>query len=498
MSWRSNVTLEAIRASSTYIHETVHWWQHVGTTAGLMLSFLQPAHAHHNHSTLKEILRTHGPQKSLKDLSEKLIYAGRGDEKLNYVINNWNDLESFRRLAISPVELTEAVSKDPYFESVAHSYRIAIGSVSGLMASVLDPAYEVLPHPNSWQAEMDAARTNKVEGFYYGSPISVPPLGLREILEGQARFCQIQYLQGAADGQLSWQDLKTQGMLRGVYLKAFAVFIEFCQLEEPDDASDPVIAMFLLVCDIALNPSEGLLFPINGIESLVYSTDPGWRFVFLCTIIKKLGKPFAQSIKHCNAEEYWKTSSKLCQEILSPSPKAIAEKIHQWTQDKLRWKTLLEEDSSFNHSDSNFPIRVLLGRYLRFQTDKLQHPEFFCWPGVQLTGYRRTLPESTVEALFSEHQGLFITKPDMDVYPRLVPGRTEANLQALLDKFYSWVSVYEMTRQWIVEHGDFRYEYGWLTSKFPHEKIKDWADHYFQQSFGVHPDSFSIQQEAGG
>ena len=32
------ISPEALQAYSTYIHETVHWWQHVGSTSGLLLS----------------------------------------------------------------------------------------------------------------------------------------------------------------------------------------------------------------------------------------------------------------------------------------------------------------------------------------------------------------------------------------------------------------------------------------------------------------------------
>jgi hypothetical protein len=29
---------DVAQAFSTYLHETIHWWQHVGTSAGLMLT----------------------------------------------------------------------------------------------------------------------------------------------------------------------------------------------------------------------------------------------------------------------------------------------------------------------------------------------------------------------------------------------------------------------------------------------------------------------------
>ncbi|UIL31514.1 hypothetical protein LZK75_37765 (plasmid) [Rhizobium leguminosarum] len=34
---------EIVQAYSTYIHETVHWWQHVGSTSGLIYSLCYPA-----------------------------------------------------------------------------------------------------------------------------------------------------------------------------------------------------------------------------------------------------------------------------------------------------------------------------------------------------------------------------------------------------------------------------------------------------------------------
>lgn len=77
-------------------------------------------------------------------------------------------------------------------------------------------------------------------------------------------------------------------------------------------------------------------------------------------------------------------------------------------------------------------------------------------------------------------------------YPRLVPGKDEKTLQRLLDDFYIWVSMYEMTRQWLVEDGPFDYDYGWLTSKFNKAEIKDWVDNTFKVGTGVHPDAFSV------
>lgn len=122
-------SFEAVQAFSTYLHETVHWWQHIGTTAGLMLTFLQPAHAHMNRKHLDEILERFGPIKPLTSLAESLLDSDREDGALNAVLNNWHDLEFFKRLALDPVGQVESVASDPYFHSVGHSYQMAIGAI---------------------------------------------------------------------------------------------------------------------------------------------------------------------------------------------------------------------------------------------------------------------------------------------------------------------------------------------------------------------------------
>src|ERR1017187_3733972 len=55
-------------AFSTFFHETIHWWQHIGSTSGLMLSLAYPGQSHVNRAPLLEVLRILGPKKSLKTL----------------------------------------------------------------------------------------------------------------------------------------------------------------------------------------------------------------------------------------------------------------------------------------------------------------------------------------------------------------------------------------------------------------------------------------------
>src|ERR1700686_3918424 len=48
------IDAETIQAYSTYLHETVHWWQHMGSTTGLIFSLCYPSQSHANGEHLRE------------------------------------------------------------------------------------------------------------------------------------------------------------------------------------------------------------------------------------------------------------------------------------------------------------------------------------------------------------------------------------------------------------------------------------------------------------
>jgi hypothetical protein len=336
-------SFKEVQAFSTYLHETVHWWQHIGTTAGLMLSFLQPAHAHMNRSHLDELLRRFGPVKPLISLAESLLDRDSQDGTLNAVLNNWHDLEFFKRLALDPVGQVESVASDPYFHSVGHSYRMAIGATSWLIGATLDPDYKVLPNPKNWESAMAHLRESEKEGFYRGSPIDVPMLGLKHIFEGQARFAQIQYLYCGAGRELKWQDLRALGKLNGVYVHAFDTFLKLVDKDWPETIEDPLVGLFLLICDLSLSPSEGLFLPMTDPSSLIWSTDPGWRFMFLCGIAKNKGEEILGSILDYSADDYWRVSDSLSAGLLSPSPRTLAETIVDWAERHEAWIAVASE-----------------------------------------------------------------------------------------------------------------------------------------------------------
>ena len=112
-----------------------------------------------------------------------------------------------------------------------------------------------------------------------------------------------------------------------------------------------------------------------------------------------------------------------------------------------------------------------------------------------MTTDQQVAAPAEVLRLFSEHEALFLNKADdLDVFPRLIKGIEESKLQSLVNDFYTWVAMYEFTRQWLVEPGDFEYDFGWLSSKFTNTEMKSWVDHAFMLATGITPDNFKIIQ----
>ena len=175
---------DRFQAFSTYLHETIHWWQHIGSTSGLILSLLHPAQLHYNKQRLERIIEVGGPFKSLLKFNAQTVGAGVDPgpvgEDVNVVLNNWHDAEFFRHLVSSP-GAAEACIRDPYFNGVAHSFKIAMASVLWLLSATFDPQMQILPDPRNWEAEFGRLRAVREPGFHATSDVYLPPLGVRAI-----------------------------------------------------------------------------------------------------------------------------------------------------------------------------------------------------------------------------------------------------------------------------------------------------------------------------
>ena len=484
------VDIEGIEAFSTYLHETVHWWQHIGSTYGMMLSMTYPAQTHANYSYLKSLAATVGFKKSIRKLLESLPEGGFGTPggTANIIVNNHFDMEAYRSLTISPLTAGEII-QSPLFESLGHCYQVAYSNIISLLSSVSDRSFRVIPHPQVWDEPFRALRGKKEEGYYYGSLVSLYPLGAYEIFEGQARMAQLQYLHFATGGYLGLEAADEARMFDGVYGKAFSTFLHLTKLKRPSSIDHPTIALFLLICDLAINPGSGFPFPLVHFGSFIRNIEPGARFVWLCRIACLKCPDVLDSVHDYSRDEYAAASQKLCGALFEHSPLAIAKEFCHWG-DTPEFRPLMAEYEAFRYEKGNVAIRVLLSHFLAFMRDKFGRPEFFCWPGAWMAGDRVS---SDAMSLFDRHGALFVDKEDEDgIYPRLPFGRTEADVQEAFDDFYANNVTYDLTRQWITQSGPFTYAYRWLSQKGTDEEIQNFSERCFESIYGMKPSNIVV------
>jgi hypothetical protein len=178
---------EQLSAYSTYVHETIHWWQHVGSTAGLILSLCYPAQCLSNIEHLRETVRLIGPKKSLKSWAENALRVGtppsdQAVTEANQAVNNTIDTEFYKAFALVP-RCAEQLFDHRYFDSVGHSYSIAYASTIHALIDSCGFSASSLPNPHDWNEELYALRDARHEGFYRGSPIRRAHVGLLDIFK---------------------------------------------------------------------------------------------------------------------------------------------------------------------------------------------------------------------------------------------------------------------------------------------------------------------------
>jgi hypothetical protein len=490
------ISPDTIQAYSTYIHETVHWWQHVGSTSGLLFSLSYLAQSHSSMGYLRDVLTTLGAKKPLKGYTDQvLLQEGHTAQvKLaaaNIAVNNALDVEYYKSYAYSPRENIQWMIEQNHFESVGHGYFIVYGQLIGMLADTIDPDYLAFPKMKNWDAEITRLNQEQVEGFYWGSPVHLPATGMRAIYEGQSRFIQLQFLDNVGSKPLPCSDWKDVGYLSGIYVEAFEVFLKLSESEWPIYLNDPLVALFLLICDLAINPSRGMPLDVDVFEDFIIDVDVGVRFTRLCLAVKEVPH-IRHIIKNHSKEEYVSVSKELAQITGYDHPMTGLSAVLKWFDNAPELPKLMEEYKTFEYDKANLPIRVFLSHFVAFCKDKLDHPEFFCWPSIYLTNKQS---KSESHDLWLRHLSLFSDRGDKSgVYPRKWPNRSEKAEMNMFNNFYGTMAMYDLTRQWILSDGPFVCDFSWLSENYDQSHADDWGNETFKQVYGVSLDDFEIIQ----
>ncbi len=475
------------QAFSTYLHETIHWWQHIGASAGFLQTLIYPAVIHLNYERLVKVLHDYGPKKSVLKLLEREQWKlSPSVDNLNVVINNMKDADFFIAAMQSPDNL-QYLGQDKYFEGRGHGFLISYIAIMSAL-SPFDPDFTVLPDPRTWESMLSTRKNERATEYFYGSTIRVPPIGLHALLEGQARFSQMQYLFQASEQKLDWEDFRNAGMLGSIYVEAFELFLLLTATKLPENVLSSAVGLFLLICDLSINPTDGFPLPVRSFDTFVDDVDPGTRFMKLCQCAKDKSTLFSE-IKDFSRSEYLKVSEELCDLADFTNPMTALDAIASSTLKSPTLNQIVKEGESLSFENESMALRLLIAKFILFSKDKQSNPEFFCWPGARMT---ENLPHARATHLFREHQSLFTNRSDKrGIYPRLMTGIDPKNCIKTLTDFYQSTFVYDMTRQWTLEGGVFDLSFDWLTDG-DNEVVFQWANKLFHTVFNYRPEDFEV------
>jgi hypothetical protein len=380
----------------------------------------------------------------------------------------------------------------PYFESFGHSLHAALAGTLWTLAATFDCDLQVVPDSRPWDSEFIKLATEKVEGFYRGSTGDLSPIGATDIFEAQARFVQLQYLYLSNDRRLSWNEFGSRGLLSSAYTAAFKYFRLVTGAQRPKSPVSPEVQLFLLLCDLALNPGDGYPFDLLDPQSCLLTNDPGIRFSNFCTEVAK-HPSLLTYIRKCSHQEYLDVSMSLCQSILCRTPIEICAELVRWSTSLESLDTLLQQEASFSFPNENLPVRVCFAKHLRFVEDKLSWPHFFCWPAMFLVNHGMwDVDLARTEQLFRPHLPLFVGDLEGEIQLALPHAAVDDVVVENFNDFYRWVIQYDLLDQWIAKDGPFDLDFSDIHPALTPEVVKPLAETTFSEFWGVSLDDFVI------
>jgi hypothetical protein len=183
-------------------------------------------------------------------------------------------------------------------------------------------------------------------------------------------------------------------------------------------------------------------------------------------------------------------SATLCRALKIFAPLEIVSEINRWVDKGEAFKECLARHDLGQAAAVNLPLQVLFGQFASFSRDKAAYPHILCWPGPNMAG---SFASDDSSGLFSRQSALFVDRgEDEMIVPVVREGRSEADVMQTFQNFYSGFALYDLTQQWIIASGRFRYDYRWLQPHGATEQVKAWADRSFIDVYGVPPDKFSV------
>ncbi len=203
-----------LQGFSVQLHEIIHYWQTIGSTAGIIHSL---GMATATYATLSELqAAAHLAKPLLKTISSD----ARADDPAYRTATCWTDIEHGLAMLDDPARAVRALQRNPErFVSIGHCLLTLCANTLGTLGGAFDPGFEGLVDPAPWSDVYEYYSRKGSIGFESDGFIDIP-LGLRELFEGQARVSEVQF-RNFTQRALTWKEVEQAGWLRSDYGKAF-------------------------------------------------------------------------------------------------------------------------------------------------------------------------------------------------------------------------------------------------------------------------------------
>lgn len=493
----SNIDDETLQAYSTFLHETVHWRQHIGSISGFILSMVSPSQNFCLNSFLKIILEEIGPVKPLQKYYYDNVKTNTPDDRLfqnlNNTLNNFYDLDYYTHLAVNPKKLTENIHlKNGFFISYGHSTIYTyINTLQMLSHFFNDDEIDIKTNELKAIISSQENSPNKEFNAFKEEQIVIPPIGLKQIFEGQARFIQLQFLYFSNSHKYDVLFFQEEKLLDGVYGEAFDLFLRVIEKDYPSSFNDSLIPIFLVICDLAINPGNAFPLDVGHDESFFFEVIPGIRFYDLCHAAKELIESDQNFIvRDYSKDEYSYIANLLCDKLYYPHPSEVLEKVISWNEKYDSIHEIMCEEKTYSYKNELLPIRFLLSKFIILCVDKQENPEFFCWTGACSAGEK--LKDSYI-SLTEKHKAPFINQKDLDVYAAYQEGINEDNIEILKDHFTTMNILSNLIKQWIINEGEFNIDFiNEIRAKHNESELKEAYSTIFKNHFNFDLNDFVL------
>jgi hypothetical protein len=474
-----------IHAYATYFHEMLHWWQHIGTTSGFLYGLAIPTCCQQNVDHIKAaVFEASSLKKPLYrySLVQPGTHSATLEMQINTAVNNWIDVEIGAFLLNTP-ERANLLIGDQFFDCLGQSIRMLLEyTVGNLVACVDDPRRCVLPDTRQWDDGFDALCHIGARGYRHGEPLILPPFGMEKIMEGQCRLVEMQYLHIVSDGSLSWGEFINDGLIQEQYFQALKFFCEATGLNFPSYPTAPEANLFLLLCDISLNPCVGYPDDITNYAGLLEEISPGIRFLRGCEVVRDQ-RDLCGDVFSLDRNSYEQVSKTICSAMRVKTPWEIAQSITDLAMRMPSLESLRKEfTGNCKFKLNSVPIRYTFLKHILFMEDKAKHPEIFCWPAQNFTLLSRkksSIADYAKKLLRKHSPPFFAHGMNSPVVPTPQDGADPSGLERVSATYFKWIIIYDLITQLISRDGPFCFNYVWLNP----DKDQDWYQKWIEKDF---------------